>query len=250
MSLLLLFGGGEQVAYVQPSVAVALTLKRRSTALTVASWDRHTCYVDQKQVFAAPGEGITLTVDVSNYTTPTAASVTVRNRHWSDVTSSFIPSGSASISTNTITLPELSIPATAIGIYSVDVLVEAGGYSPVVVRIPLDVSPMHQWLAAIGSPQTLRRGEGMAYAVTTTAWGGTPTSPSATVWRLVNGMAVEDVTSTFMAQGSHSIDGDNVTLKELQIPSAARLVDYRVDVQFNAGNYAPAVGHFIVGVGR
>lgn len=232
--------------YTQPPVAVALNLKRRTTALTVPVWNRGICNTTQKQVFVAPSEGFTLTVDTTNYATPTAAAVTVYDRHNRRITSNFVPSGGASIASNVVTLPELSIPATANGEYRVDVSVEASGYSPAIVRIPLFVSKQHQWLTVIEGIQKLRRGEGVALAIATTAWGGSPTSPSVTITRWRDS---EDVTAVLMPNGSHSVDGDNVVLKELAIPATAEVGEYRVDVQFNASGFTPAVAHFIVGVG-
>lgn len=80
------------------------------------------------------GEGIVYSLSVSNWisSTPSSATVTViREKDESDVTSTFIPTGSASISTTTITLPEIVVPSNAqLGDYIVTVEFEAGGISP------------------------------------------------------------------------------------------------------------------------
>lgn len=80
------------------------------------------------------GEGLVRTLDVSNWgsTTPSSASVTIiRQSDESDVTSALIPAGSASISTTTITLPEiLTTTTTELGDYIVTVEYEDGTNSP------------------------------------------------------------------------------------------------------------------------
>ncbi len=89
------------------------------------------------------GEGIVYTVNVANWTssTPSAITVTVtRISDDQDVTSTFIPTGSATVSSTTITLPEILVPSDASkGRYQVDIQFEAGGYSPGIVALILRV---------------------------------------------------------------------------------------------------------------
>lgn len=74
--------------------------------------------------------------------------------------------------------------------------------------------------------------ESIAYALTTTNWGGTPTSPSVAVFDVRNGN-YHDVTSVVMPTNSPSINGDVITLSHLANLTAGRV--YRVEVQFTSG---------------
>jgi len=83
-------------------------------------------HIVEGDVHARLGETLgARTLDVTNWgtTTPVSATLTViRDRDETDVTSAFIPSGSASISTTTITFPDIVIPSTAeLGSYVVTV---------------------------------------------------------------------------------------------------------------------------------
>ena len=72
--------------------------------------------------------------------------------------------------------------------------------------------------------------EQIAYSVTTTAWGSTPTS----VGVVVKNSAGTDVTST-VASGSASVTGDIITLPVIKSLTAGEV--YRVEVKFTvSGN--------------
>ncbi|MFQ5435377.1 MAG: hypothetical protein ACE5FD_10920 [Anaerolineae bacterium] len=75
--------------------------------------------------------------------------------------------------------------------------------------------------------------EKIAYTISTTPWGSSPTSISAVVKDVSN--AATDVTGTVMPTGSPSAAGDVITLPLLQALTAAHL--YRVEVKFTcSGN--------------
>lgn len=73
--------------------------------------------------------------------------------------------------------------------------------------------------------------EQIAYQLTTTPWGGTPSAPSAQVFA---GLAhLTDVTALVMPTGSPAIVGDVITLPVLRDLSRGEL--YRVRVTFTSG---------------
>lgn len=86
--------------------------------------------------------------------------------------------------------------------------------------------------------------ERVSYTITTTPWGGTPTSPSVAVYDVTTGESGRtNVTTTVMPVNSPTIVGDVITLSLLR----ALMVDhtYRVDVQFTTnGNLLEA--YFLV----
>lgn len=71
--------------------------------------------------------------------------------------------------------------------------------------------------------------EEIVYSITTTPWGGTPTSPAVAV-KDEDG---SDVTSTVMPSGSPTVNGDVITLPAMKSLSAGML--YRVEVKFTSG---------------
>lgn len=76
--------------------------------------------------------------------------------------------------------------------------------------------------------------ERIAYTITTTPWGGTPTSVSAKAFDVTAGKRT-DVTSTVFPTNSPSVAGDVITLSLLRALTVGHR--YRVEVQFtSAGN--------------
>lgn len=80
-------------------------------------------------------EGVVYSLDVSAWnpsTTPSSVAIDIiRESDDTDVTLAFIPAGSASVTDNVITLPEILVPDDAsTGDYVVTVQFEAGNISP------------------------------------------------------------------------------------------------------------------------
>jgi len=76
--------------------------------------------------------------------------------------------------------------------------------------------------------------EQIEYTLTTTPWGTSPTSTSATIWSHDPTTDVyTNVTATNMS-GSTSVSGDVITLPIVKSLVAGTL--YRVEVQFTSGN--------------
>lgn len=75
--------------------------------------------------------------------------------------------------------------------------------------------------------------EQIAYSVTTTNIGSSPTSPSVKVYQ-VDGTTYTDVTSTVMPAGSATVSGDDILLPVLKSLTAGYL--YRVEVKFSIGS--------------
>lgn len=76
--------------------------------------------------------------------------------------------------------------------------------------------------------------EEVAYNLTTTKWGSSPTSPTVKVYSVV-GTTYTDVTATVMPSGSATVTGDVITLPVLKLLTADTL--YRVEVKFTvSGN--------------
>ena len=87
--------------------------------------------------------------------------------------------------------------------------------------------------------------EEIAYTLTTTPWGSTPTSISAKVFSVPsNGVDSDfaDTTTDNMPAGSPSASGDIITLPPLKSLTAGQL--YRVEVKFTtAGNVLEAYAY-------
>ena len=82
--------------------------------------------------------------------------------------------------------------------------------------------------------------EAVTYSVTTTTWASSPSGATVAVKDVDAGTDVtEDVTA-----GSVSIAGDIITLPEISGLTAKTL--YRVEVQFTAGEFAPAEAFFYI----
>lgn len=80
--------------------------------------------------------------------------------------------------------------------------------------------------------QTQGADETIVYTLDTTDVGGSPSVSAVVVWRESD---ATDVTSTTMPSGSHSVNGDVITLKALTALTAGQV--YRVEVKFtSAGN--------------
>lgn len=75
--------------------------------------------------------------------------------------------------------------------------------------------------------------ESIAYSVTTTPWGSSPSSVVVKAYNITSG-ARTDVTSTVMPAGSASVVGDVITLPNLTALTADYV--YRVEVKFTSGS--------------
>lgn len=75
--------------------------------------------------------------------------------------------------------------------------------------------------------------ESIAYTITTTPWGGTPSSVSVVVKDVSDPAAPSVVTATVMPTGSASVAGDVITLPALKLLTAEHL--YKVEVMFTSG---------------
>ncbi len=84
-----------------------------------------------------------------------------------------------------------------------------------------------------GSPAHCRVGEGPYYAIDTTEWGGSPTSPSVVAYDINNAMAV----TTSVITGTPTIEGDLVKLPKFSSSVAGK---FRLVVSFTNDQYAPA----------
>jgi hypothetical protein len=78
------------------------------------------------------------------------------------------------------------------------------------------------------SPMEQGTDERLAYRLTTTPWGSSPSNPVATLYSVANG-AYTDVTATNMT-GSSSAVGDVITTP--LIHSLAAGTEYRLEIQF------------------
>lgn len=248
MSLLLIFGGsGEQVVYTQPSVAVALSLRPRKTTLNAPSWAQ-VCNragwhaVRERTQYAKPDEGITWTITTNWADDPTAATFAITDGNGDSVTD-WYSSSTVTIASKNIALPKATIPTGADGRYSIDVSVEAGGRSPIIVRIPVTVSDA-PWTHQT-APQTIRIGEGVAFALVTTPWGGSPFSVSDAIYNASTGDAA---TLTMLPNGSTSADGDNAVMRELIAPSGLAAGRYKAEISFTSGAFDPAIAVMIIEV--
>ena len=178
--------------------------------------------------------------------TVTAATVRVeRDSDGEDVTSDFL-SGSASITSPNVTLPKITMPSATYGKYRLKIDVEAGGWSPITIRQPLDIQRYPSDLYVTENRWNLEIGEGIVIAANTAnVDGGSPSSSSASmIYETTDGT----VTSTLMPLGASSEDGNNVILPEIVIPTGTAGGPYSAKVQFNAGGFAPAFGFVAVKV--
>lgn len=83
--------------------------------------------------------------------------------------------------------------------------------------------------------------EQVAYTLTTTNWGSSPTSTSASIFTVNSDGTYTDTTSTNMS-GSTSVSGDIITLPTVKSLTAGTL--YRVEVKFTcSGNIFEAFAY-------
>ena len=85
----------------------------------------------------------------------------------------------------------------------------------------------------VEAPRKQSPDESIAYSITTTPWGSTPTSLAMYVYDVTTQGTVTDVTST-VAQGSITASGDVITTKRIRLLTVNH--DYRCDVQFTDSN--------------
>lgn len=93
---------------------------------------------------------------------------------------------------------------------------------------------------------TIKQGvdESIAYTLTTTPWGSSPSSVSVVVYDVTAGSANTDVTSTVMPTNSPSVSGDVITLSPLKLLTLDH--KYRVEVKFTcSGNVFEAYCHVL-----
>ena len=86
----------------------------------------------------------------------------------------------------------------------------------------------------VESPVAQGADEIIAYTLTTTQWGSTPSSVAVTVFSVV-GDVITDVTTTVMPVNSPSVSGDVITLSPLKLLTVG--VNYRLEIKFtSSGN--------------
>jgi len=85
-------------------------------------------------------------------------------------------------------------------------------------------------LQVIEGIQDQSTNEEIAYAITTTPWGGTPSGVSAVCYEIESG---QDVTATVFPVNAPSVLGDVITLSKLKSLSKGK--NYRVEVLFTIG---------------
>jgi hypothetical protein len=83
------------------------------------------------------------------------------------------------------------------------------------------------------SPAIQGADESIAYGITTTPWGSTPTSVSMVVWDITDSDNPDDVT-TDVVTGSISTSGDVITTKRIRLLTLNH--KYRVEVLFTDAN--------------
>lgn len=94
------------------------------------------------------------------------------------------------------------------------------------------------------SPMKQGVDEIIAYTLTTTPWGSSPSSVTVTVYDVTPGATLTDVTSTVMPTNSPSVSGDVITLSALKLLTADH--KYRVEVKFTcSGNVFEAFCHVL-----
>ena len=77
--------------------------------------------------------------------------------------------------------------------------------------------------------------ERIAYTVTTTPWGSTPTSPVVVAKEVTTGVPGTDVTATVFPTNVPTVSGDIITLSLLRSLTVDKV--YRIEVQFTiSGN--------------
>lgn len=85
----------------------------------------------------------------------------------------------------------------------------------------------------VEAPRKQSPDESIAYSITTTPWGSTPTSVAMYVYDVTVQGTVTDVTNT-VVQGATSVTGDVISTKRIRLLTLGH--DYRVDVQFTDAN--------------
>lgn len=88
----------------------------------------------------------------------------------------------------------------------------------------------------VESPLTQGRDESISYQLTTTPWGGTPSSVSVSVYDVTNGIYTALTVAQMnvvMPVNSPTVNGDVITLSPLRMLSVG--VWYRVEVKFTSG---------------
>jgi len=83
----------------------------------------------------------------------------------------------------------------------------------------------------VQSPMVQGVDEEVAYTLTTTPWGSSPTSVAVTVWDITDGGRT-DVLATVMSPNSPSVTDDVITLSILKDVTASK--KYRVEVKFTS----------------
>ena len=84
----------------------------------------------------------------------------------------------------------------------------------------------------------------IAYTLTTTPWGSSPSSVSVAVKDVTAGAAATDVTNTVMPTNSPTVSGDVITLSPLKLLTDSH--KYRVEVKFTcSGNVLEARAHIL-----
>jgi len=91
-----------------------------------------------------------------------------------------------------------------------------------------------QELMAVESPKYMRVGEGIAFPIDTTNYGGSPTDPSAEAFDMEN--SSEDVTSTVLT-GTATVADNVITLP---VFSSAVAGKFRIIITFTNARYTPA----------
>jgi hypothetical protein len=83
------------------------------------------------------------------------------------------------------------------------------------------------------SPAIQGADESIAYSITTTPWGSTPTSVAMVVWDITDADNPVNVTNTGVT-GSTSVSGDVITTKRIRLLTLGS--KYRVEVLFTDSN--------------
>jgi hypothetical protein len=82
---------------------------------------------------------------------------------------------------------------------------------------------------AVESPRVQGPGEKIAYSITTTPWGSTPSSVVVTIYDVTDPHAPADVTSG-STEASATVSGDVITTPRIKSLTLGK--NYRMDVQF------------------
>lgn len=88
-------------------------------------------------------------------------------------------------------------------------------------------------LAVREGVKTQRQGETLAYSITTTPWGSSPSSVTCELWDITDPADEDDVSSTKLT-GSTSAVGDVITTKK--VTSLVKDHRYRLDTFFTDGS--------------